>query len=605
MFPQTGVPCKWIRDSKHFILENFDVIKDSPLQMYSSALTLCPSSSWLHGYSTADVKVVVQSAEWGTCIRTISYEDYTPALAYWNNTIAAAPSDQDIIIIDALTGSQTAVLSGHTKYIHSLAFSSDGTFLVSGSNDTTIKLWDVQTGGVVKTLHVHTEPVLSVSISADNSTIASGSSDQTIHLWNVETGDCHIIRGHKDPINTVTFSPKDSQLLMSSSYGGMVQQWDIHGQNIGPPIAGSCVAFSPDGAQFVSCNKETIAIRSTGSRTAVVEFNLAKDICCCCFSPDGRFIAAGASHAIYLWDITGPDPYLIQILIGHTDDIASLVFPSSLALISASKDSSIKFWQIGASSAHLAAPGTGSTPFTSAPIKSVSLQAKDGLAFSIDSKGVVKTWDILTGNCKESYKTPAEDISCGDMQLIDDRLVVVWCKGSGQEIHVWDAERGRLPTVNAPCLETNGLRIVGDGSRVVQVERDSIQAWSIQTGESAGKVGLERNPGYCFDPLHMDGSKVLVQSGESSAQGWDFGVPGSAPIQLSEIALDRPHLDLVDARNWLETSLVKIKDVAGKDFFQLYGRYADPSAIQWDGQYLIAGYKSGEVLILDFSHVLA
>ena len=102
----------------------------------------------------------------------------------------------------------------------------------------------------------------------------------------------------------------------------------------------------------------------------------------------------------------------------------------------------------------------------------------------------------------------------------------------------------------------------------------------------------------------MDGSKVLVQSGELSAQGWDFGVPGSAPIQLSETTLDRPHLDLVDVRNWLETSPVKIKDVAGKDFFQLYGRYADPSAIQWDGQYLIAGYESGEVLILDFSHVL-
>ena len=88
MFLQTGVPCKWTRDSKHFILENFDLIKDSPSQIYSSALTLCPSLSWLHEYYTADVKVVVGSVEWGTCIRTISHEDHTWALAYWNNTIA-------------------------------------------------------------------------------------------------------------------------------------------------------------------------------------------------------------------------------------------------------------------------------------------------------------------------------------------------------------------------------------------------------------------------------------------------------------------------------------------------------------------------------------
>ena len=35
--------------------------------------------------------------------------------------------------------------------MRSLAFSLDGTLLVSGSEDGAIKLWDVQTGGVVKT----------------------------------------------------------------------------------------------------------------------------------------------------------------------------------------------------------------------------------------------------------------------------------------------------------------------------------------------------------------------------------------------------------------------------------------------------------------------
>ena len=33
-----------------------------------------------------------------------------------------------------------------------VAFSSDGRFIASGSSDTTIKLWDVQTGKCVKTL---------------------------------------------------------------------------------------------------------------------------------------------------------------------------------------------------------------------------------------------------------------------------------------------------------------------------------------------------------------------------------------------------------------------------------------------------------------------
>jgi len=48
-----------------------------------------------------------------------------------------------------------------------------------------------------------------------------------------------------------------------------------------------------------------------------------------------------------------------------------------------------------------------------------------------------------------------------------------------------------------------------------------------------------------------------------------------------------------------------IKDtVTGKEVFQLVGRYAKPTDMQWDGQYLVAGYMSGEVLILDFNCVL-
>jgi hypothetical protein len=46
--------------------------------------------------------------------------------------------------------------------------------------------------------------------------------------------------------------------------------------------------------------------------------------------------------------------------------------------------------------------------------------------------------------------------------------------------------------------------------------------------------------------------------------------------------------------------VVPIKDtVTGKVVLQLNGRYAKPFDVQWDGQYLVAGYESGEVMILD------
>ena len=603
-----GVPCKWTNDSKQFILDNFDSIKDCPTRMYNSALKLCPSSSWLHQYCSTEfsqkVKVVVGPARWGTCFRTISCSNFTHTLAYWNNKIAASPVKcYDILIFDTLTGSQVSVLSGHTDNVYSLAFSSDGKLLVSGSWDKTVKLWDVQTGGVIETLCSDTDLVCSVSISADNTMIAVGHYYEAIHLYNINTGNCHIIEGHGEQ-NTVTFSPTNPELLLSSSRDGTVQQWGIDGHQIGPQITGNHAEFSSDGTQFLTCNGRTVTIRDTGSKATMMEFSLVSDASHCYFSPNGRSIAATDHNIIHLWDITGPNPHPIQTLTGHTQDITSVVFASSTTLISTSRDRSIKFWQIGTSLADPVAPGSESMPLTSAPIKSVSLQAKDGLAFSIDSEGIVKTWDIKTGYCEESYTIQDKDVIGGDVQLVDGRLIIVWCN-KYLHVYAWDAEKGKHQIGHVNIWSTNCLRIIGDGSRVLHVGQGSIQVWSIWTRGSIHEVKLERSAAYHLDSLRMDNSKVLVSLDILPVQGWDFGVPGSIPTQFSTDCSDMPHLNFTIA-TWLKDSLARIEDrITGQEVFQLCGQYAKPATTQWDGQYLIAGYPSGEVLILYISNVLS
>jgi len=611
---QTGVPDKWTSDSKHFILENFNTICDCPSQIYDYALMFSPSTSQLHKCYTPKfppkVKVVVGPAEWGACTRTVSCNgDYTATLAYQNNSIATGLYN-DITIFDALTGSQTAVLSGHTGYVMCIVFSSDGTLLVSGSRDKTVKLWDVQTGGVVKDFHHHTyrraEGIISVSISVGSTMIASGFADGTICLWNIGTGKCHVIKGHSYHVTTISFSPTNPQLLLSASRGGNVRKWDTDGHQIGPSIPGFHVAFSPDGTQFVSCNGAAVTIWNTDSGDTVAEFFLAHaEIRYCCFSSDGKLIACASGHTIYLWNITDPVPHLIKTLVGHTDDITSLIFPS-LTLISASKDESVKFWEIGALSANPAVPHVKSTSPTSAPIRAVSLQAKDGLAFSVDSAGVVRTWSILTGHCKESFETQAKDIETGDIQLIGDRLIIVGCKGNsdkGWKVHVWDAEKGELQTMDGTTNQPRGLRMSGDGSRVFYVDDYAIQAWTIQTGVPTGVESLKGWYPCHLDPLWIYGSKVIVRLRKSLALGWDFGILGSTPIEIFPISSDRSYLDFIGITSEQTGGKIGIGDIAtGNMVFQLTGKKL--TAVQWDGCHLIAGYDTGEVWILDFSNML-
>jgi len=548
---------------------------------------------------------VVGPAQWGTCIHTVSCSSSAP-LAYWNNNIATNGLRGDITILDALTGSQIAALSGHMDHVTSLTYSLDGTFLVSGSDDRTIKFWDVQTGGVIKTLlHGELGGVKSVSISADNTMIASTIRDQWVaHLWNIKAGNYCII-GDSHEIITIfppncIFSPINSQLLLSF-IDDNTQWWDINGHKIGSPVSGRCAAFSPDGTQFISQREKGITIRNTNPKKTPKKIDLGSRPGHCCFSPNGRFIAVAVDYTIYLYDTAGPNPCLIQTFIGHDSDITSLVFSSPYCLISASYDGSIKFWQIVTSPADPDAPSIKSTSLTSAPIECVSLQARDGLAFSLDEAGVVKTWNILTGHCEKSYETQIENVDHADIQLINDRVIIVW-QDSENNVYVWDARKGKLRSITT-AGSIQDLRVVGDGSRVLLLHDDAISAWDIWTGKFVCEASLKERFGW-FDAFRLDGSKLLVHFDQSSVQGWDFGTPGSTPTQFSEIPSDRSHLNLIDTRA-LPIS-IRIEDsVTGKVVFQLYGKYAYPPAIQWDGQHLIAGYPTGEVLILDFSDFLA
>jgi hypothetical protein len=188
--------------------------------------------------------------------------------------------------------------------------------------------------------------------------------------------------------------------------------------------------------------------------------------------------------------------------------------------------------------------------------------------------------------------------------LINGRLIIVWVEAG--ILYISYLEEGRLPqAVDLSQHEVRDLKISGDGFKVFCLSWQSIQAWSIWTGEVMSEVQLDHwlSP----ESLTVDGSRVWAHFPYSPTKGWDFGLLGlSSPILLPKTPLDRPHLDFIDNTKEWNTGPCRIKDTAtGKDVFQLPGRYTGPSATQWDGQYLVAGYNSGEVVIMDFNHLYA
>ena len=533
-------------------------------------------------------------AEWGKCSRTALLGSFTQTLSCWNNTVAVGSQPGDIIILDTITGSQVAILSGHTNEVNCVTFSVDGTSLVSGSFDCTVKLWDAQTGGVVKTFYGHTYSVRSVSISAGCTVIASGSIDCTIRLWDIQTEECQRVIRQQDTVHHVSFSPTNSQHLVSI-YDKKLWQWDISGHNISSPSDASCVAFSPNGTQFVLCYESVVIVQNSDSGATLAKFQMASgNAQCCCFSLDGRLVAVAAERAIYVWDITSSDPHLFETLIGHTDDIASLTFSSPSTLISASCDKSVKFWQISTSSTDLAATDSGPTPIPLPLISSISLQARDGIAISSDTDGVVKTWDIPASLCKLSSESPVEDCKHEDVKLINSKLVFAWYRDG--KVNIWDPEKGKyLLQVDISKHRLLDLRISGDGSKLFFIHEDFTQAWDMWTGEAVG-----RTPQILFKKkfIAMDGSRVWDVDTFGYFYRWDFGITGSPPIKLSTPPPSTLHLN--DTKLWDNTQY-RIQDtVTGNVVFQLPEQFQPYVVeVQWNGQYLVISLMSEKELILE------
>ena len=608
---QVGTSCGWIRDSKNFILEKFDVILNFPCHIYNSALQFCPHSSWLYQCYIArfppKTRVVVGQTEW-RYNRTVPCECL--ALAHKNNIVAAGNA-HEILILDATTGSQAAVFSGHLGYVTCLTFSMEGALLVSGSEDCTVKIWDVQTGGVIKSFDC-TSKVASVSISADNTMIAIGSIDNAICLLNIETWGCHRIQGTANggkPV--VCFSPNNPQLLLSVfENNNTMWWWGINGYYIGPLIISNYIAFASDGTQFVSCHGEYVIVQNTDSGEVVAEFHKpGANFNYCCFSPDNKFIACSTKGIVYFLDTTGSKPLqLAGSLDGHTEWITSIVLSSSCTLISADH-TAIKLWEISDSLSDPVTLVTEPIQPAPVPITAVSMQSKDGLAFSIDEQGIVKSWNILTGCHIKTFRTQAKGIQQGDMQSISNRLIIVGdtAPNSG-EICIWDVEEQKSLAVDTKGSFIYDIRIAGDGSKFFTIstsaveDGSSVQAWSLGTGDCMGKVVLEGGFGLPFDPLCLDGSKVAVLG--SCPQVCDFGAQGTVPVKSPEMASDRLYPELIAKPHAYECKFqVRIEDKSTKKVFPLPDRYTYAQVLQWDGQYVIAGYDSGEVLILNLNNM--
>ncbi|MFW9991874.1 MAG: serine hydrolase [Candidatus Odinarchaeota archaeon] len=123
--------------------------------------------------------------------------------------------DKLLQLLDAATGDVLHSFIGHTDAVSSIAFSKNGSHLISGSWDRSVRLWDVSSGTELHSFTNHTDRVTSVTFSKDDTAIISGSLDGKIKLWDVITGNISRELSANQSIWSIALSPADSTLAVA------------------------------------------------------------------------------------------------------------------------------------------------------------------------------------------------------------------------------------------------------------------------------------------------------------------------------------------------------------------------------------------------------
>jgi WD40 repeat protein len=346
-----------------------------------------------------------------------------------------------------------------------------------------------------------------IAFSPDGTKVLTGCADGTARIWNPETGDALLeFVGHTGHFKSTVFSSDGKKILTVASDNARIwdaetgKQLHILAEEDAPPTYSA--AFSPDGKKVATVGSATIGngddfVRIWDANTGEVLQRLKRDksrVWIVSFSPDSKkIITTDKERTIRVWDVdTGEKLFDLALENWYFSAVFS---PDGKTILTASQDTTARIWdaETGEELQRLYDHGNG-------------LWYLSADSFSPDGKLVVTT------NYGE-----------GGVRVWDPEREREVMKNPGHTSRVWDVETGKeLQQLIGHTRAVEHASFLPDGKHIVTRGADhTVRLWEVDSGKELHVLRIKRAMNSFPPAFSPDGRRLALLDG-MSARIWDL-----------------------------------------------------------------------------------
>ncbi|MEJ7637968.1 MAG: WD40 repeat domain-containing protein [Singulisphaera sp.] len=398
---------------------------------------------------------------------------------------------------------------GHAAGVSTIAFSADGSRMITGGSDSTVRIWRVADRMLLRVLPYHMVGVTGLALSPDGRLLASGDGAGWLRTWDMVKGlELPAEPPHDRAVDRVAFLP-DGAHYVSLDLDGKSWLWSTAdaGPRILPLSAHSqALAIAPSPGPFAFALAEADgkimlhgpdgALRKTmdGPGGTVSSRRMATD---------GRLLAAGDDRGrAVVWDV-GTGKELLRRQFEGAIDVLSLSASKVLAVAAGRTIHLVP----------LESQDEGTTRHLGVP------QAVNQSAFSNDGQwlavctqgGSIHLWRVGDPGAARPVALENAETSGRATTLSfspDSRKVVAGDQDGG--IRTWDLPHGvQRPPIPPRRGQVAALSVSRDGRYLLQISQDrQAQVWDLQEGR--GLTTIEGS--WTSGALTPDGEAIVLTS---------------------------------------------------------------------------------------------